>query len=259
MTDPTTGPRPHGAAVSQLPARLYAARLRARSRWRRLAVTLTVFAALVALGVYGLLWHTSVFGVSTVKVAGAHAVPAGQILAAAAVREGSPLEGVDTGAAARRVEAIPAVASATVSLHWPHTVVVSVVERVPAALLPVAPPGAGYQVVDAGGVVFAAVAAPTPGLPVISVTGGASVRTPVVAGALAALRALPPALESRVTGISAADPFALVLKLSGKASVDWGDGTDPAGKAADLAALVKLYPKASGYDVSAPNAPALSP
>lgn len=259
MTDRATGPRPPGATVSQLPARLYAARQRAKSRWRRLAVTLTVLASLLAAAAYAVVWHTSLFAVSAVKVVGNRAVPAGQILAAAGIGAGVPLAAVDAGAAARRVDAIPAVASAEVSLDWPHTVVVSVVERRPAALLPVAAPGTGYQVVDAGGVVFATVAKATAGLPVISVTGGTAVRTAAVAGALAALRALPPALRSRVTGISAADPFAIVLRLSGGAVVDWGGGSDYASKAADLAAMVKLYPKASGYDVSAPNAPALSP
>lgn len=259
MTDRTTGPRLPGGTVSQLPARLYAARQRAKSRWRRLTVTLTVLALLLAATVYAVLWHTSLFAVGTVRVAGNRSVPAEQILAAAGIGDGIPLESVDTGAAAERVDAIPAVASAEVSLDWPHTVVVSVVERVPAALLPVRAPGTGYQVVDSGGVVFAAVATPTPGLPVISVTGGAAVRTAAVSGALAALRALPPAVRSRVSGISADDAFAITLRLSGGATVKWGDGSSAAAKAADLAALVKLYPKASGYDVSAPNAPALSP
>ena len=262
-----TRPRPPGGSVSQLPARLYAARLRARSRWRRLSITLTVFAVLLASVGYLVLWHTSLFAVTAVRVVGARTVPAAQILRAAAIGEGVPLAAVDTGGATRRVAAIPAIASASVSLDWPHTVVVSVVERVPAALISPRSQGSGYEVVDAGGVVFATVATPntgpTAGLPVIAVTGGAAVRpvvvTAVVSGALAALRALPRALESRVTGISAADSFAIILRLSGGATVDWGDGTNYAAKAADLAAMVKLYPKASAYDVSAPNAPALSP
>jgi cell division protein FtsQ len=264
VTDRTTGPRPPGGTVSQLPARLYAARLRARSRWRRLTATLTVFALLLAAAGYLVLWHTSLFAVDTVRVVGNHAVPAKQILSVAAIGDGSPLAALDTGAAARRVDTIPAVASASVRLDWPHTVVVSVVERVPAALLPVRAPGKGYQVVDSDGVVFATVSGATPGLPVISVTGGPAVRTAAVSGALAALRSLSPAIKSRITGISADDPFGITLRLSGDAqshaaTVNWGDGTDYVVKAADLAAMVKLYPKASDYDVSAPNAPALSP
>jgi len=254
-----TRPRPPGGSVSQLPARLYAARLRARSRWRRLSITLTVFALLLVAAGYLVVWHTSLFAVTTVRVVGAHRVPPAQILRVAAIGKGVPLAAVDTGGATRRVAAIPAIASDTVTLDWPHTVIVTVVERVPAALLSPRTPGAGYQVVDANGVVFATVDLPTPGLPVIAITGGAAVRGPAVSGALAALRALPHALESRVTGISAADTYAIILRLSGGATVDWGDGTDYAAKAADLAAMVKLYPKASAYDVSAPNAPALSP
>jgi cell division protein FtsQ len=257
VSDRTT--RPPSGSVSHLPARLYAARLRARSRWRRLSVTLTVLALMLATCVYVVLWHTSLFAVTTVRVAGARTVPAAQILRAAAIGDGVPLTEVDTSGATRRVAAIPAIASASVSLDWPHTVVVTVVQRVPAALISPRTPGTGYQVVDSGGVVFATVAAPTPGLPVIAVTGGAAVRASAVPGALAALRALPTALEARVTAVSAADSFAIVLRLSGGATVDWGDGADYARKAADLAAMVKLYPGASGYDVSAPDAPALSP
>jgi cell division protein FtsQ len=93
--------------VSDLPARLYAARLRARSRRRRLAVTLTVAACLLALTGYLVLWHTSLIAVRGVRVVGAGNVPAATVLAAARIRTGGPMAALDPAAVAARVETVP--------------------------------------------------------------------------------------------------------------------------------------------------------
>lgn len=241
--------------VSRLPARLYAARRRARERRRRLAVTATVALALLAATGYLVVWHSPLFAVGTVEVVGAKVLPANRIAAAAGIRPGSAMASVDAGAAASRVRAdLARVASAEVTLSWPHTVVVTVTERVPAALIPAA---GGYQIVDKSGVVFADSATPVAGLPVVRVSASAAVREQVVPGALAALRALPAALAARVTGISATGVYDITLTLSGGISVFWGDGAQPASKAADLAALVRRG-SADRFDVSAPDAPAMS-
>jgi cell division protein FtsQ len=253
---PPPGPARPGErpAVSRLPAQLYAARMRARERWRRLAVTVTVLLVLLAVTAYMIIWHTGVFALSTVRVAGQKNVSAQQIAAAADLRIGTPLASLDTSGAAARVEKLPQIASARVSADWPHTAVITVVERVAAALIP---DGAKYDVVDVSGVVFGTVATPTAGLPVIRVQGGPAVKAAVVPGALAALGALPAGLVKRVTGISASSAYSITLTLRGGTIVVWGGGGDAAAKAADLAAMVRLR-KAARYDVSAPDAPAMS-
>ncbi len=242
------------STVSRLPAQLYAARLRARERWRRLAVTITVTLVLLSIVLYVIVVHTSVFALNSVRVVGEKKVSAQQIVSAAALGIGTPLASVDTSGAAARVEKLAPIASAQVSLDWPHTVVITVTERVPAALIP---NGSGYDIVDVSGVVFGKAATPTAGLAVIQVQGGAAVKAAVVPGALAALKALPAGLAAQVTGISASSAYSITLKLRTGSVVDWGGGDDAAAKAADLVALVRLH-RAARYDVSAPEAPAMS-
>lgn len=246
--------RPGGSnRVSDLPARLYAARMRTRSRRRRLAVTLTVATCLLALVGYLVLWHTSLIAVSAVKVQGAKSVSAETVLTAAQIPAGSPMAALDPGAAAARIERIPQIASATVHKDWPGTVVISVVERVPAALVP---DTGGYAIVDRAGVVFGQSATTRAGLPVIDVSGAAK-DAQVVPGALAALRALPAEVDRRITSITASDPYAITLTLTGGITVNWGGGDDAVDKARDLVALMRTG-RAHHYDVSAPNAPAKS-
>lgn len=239
--------------VSDLPARLYAARLRARSRWRRLSVTLTAAACLFALIVYLLLWHTALIAVRGIRVVGAKSVSNSQILTTSQIRTGSSMAALDTGAAAARIERIPQIASASVSRHWPGTVVVTVVERVAAALVPDAQ---GYQVVDGGGVVFGQVAKVSSGLPVITVSAPAKADE-VVPGALAALRALPATIDRKIAAVTASDPYAITLRFTDGATVNWGGGDDAVDKARDLEALLRIR-GGTHYDVSAPDAPAMS-
>ena len=240
--------------VSTLPARLYAARMRSRERWRRLSVTLTVTLILLFIAAYVVVWHTSVFAMTNVRVVGEKSVSAQQVVNAAALGTGTPLVSVDTGGAATRVEKLPPIASAQVSLDWPHTVVITVTERVPAALIP---NGSGYDVVDVSGVAFKTVPSPIAGLAVIQVQGSAAVKAAVVPGALAALKALPPNIAREVTGISASSEYSIALALRGGITVQWGGGDNAAAKAADLVALLRLG-RATRYDVSAPEAPAMS-
>ena len=239
--------------VSDLPARLYAARLQARARWRRLAVTLTVACALVALLVYLLLWHTALIAVRGIRVVGAKSVSNSLILTTSQIRSGSSMAGLDTGAAAARIERIPQVASARVSKDWPGTVVVTVVERVAAALVPDAQ---GYEVVDSGGVVFGQEAKAVSGLPVITVSAPAKADE-VVPGALAALRALPAAVDRRIAAVTASDPYAITLRFTDGSTVNWGGGDDAVDKARDLEDLLRIA-GGTHYDVSAPDAPAMS-
>lgn len=249
MSDASEGAR----GVSDLPARLFAARMRARARWRRLSVTLTVAASLLALIGYLLLWHTSLIAIRGIKVVGEKSITATQVLTAAQIDSGSPMAALNTGAAISRVEKIPQVASASVSKNWPGTVVITVTERVPAALVP---DTQGYEIVDSGGVVFGQVSSATKSLPVITVSAPAKADD-VVPGALAALRALPANVAKQISAITASDPYAITLRFSDGATVNWGGGDNAVDKARDLLALLRIG-GGRHYDVSAPDAPAMS-
>jgi cell division protein FtsQ len=149
----------------------------------------------------------------------------------------------------------------------PHTIVIGVVERTPAAALP--QPDGSYQIVDADGVAFdtAATVPAIPGhVPVIHLEQfadpAAGDRAATVAGALAALRALPGPLLSRVVTVSATGPYAITVTLApagrkpSPVTVDWGGPDQPQLKARILAALIGNG--AAHYDLSAPASPAYS-
>lgn len=256
--------------VSRVLVERYVARLRKRQRWRRLAVTLSVLLLLLSGSGYYVLWHTKVFDVRHVKVSGARVLTQAQILAVAAVPAHEPVAGVDTEAVKRRLMSLPRVKSAVVERDFPHSVLITIVERVPAAALPDA--NGGYTVVDADGVAFdsAASLATIPGhVPVIDLRPAATVTEPpaqtratVIAGALAALRALPAGVRARVASIAATGPFAISLELRPATAkghpviVDWGGGDQPELKARVLTIL--LGQGYEHYDVSAPEAPAYS-
>ncbi len=127
-----------------------------------------------------------------------------QILTAAHVKSGESLIRIDPGTIERRVEALPAVASATVSRSWPHRVVIRVVERRPLAVVVA---GSGPTLLDAEGVPFAQVATAPRGLTPVIV--GAPVPGAGDADARAAMRvltALPPSVRRAVTRVHAPSP-----------------------------------------------------
>ena len=253
--------------VSRVLVERYLDRLRRRRRWRRLSVTITVFLALLTLTGYSILWHTKVFDVRTTKVSGVKVLTRQQVLAAAAIPSHGAVAAVDTAAAKARLMAIPRVKNAWVERSLPHTIAITVVERTPAAALP--QPDGSYQIVDGDGVAFdtAATFTAIPAhVPVIHLEQFADPaprdRAATVAGALAALRALPAPLLARVQTVSATGPYAITVTLTPSkekqhsVTVAWGGPDQPDLKARILAALIG---NGSGhYDVSAPAAPAYS-
>ncbi|WP_194915760.1 cell division protein FtsQ/DivIB [Catenulispora rubra] len=253
--------------VSRVLVERYLDRLRRRRRWRRLSVTITVFLALLTLTGYSILWHTKVFDVRSTSVSGVKVLTKQQILAAAAIPAHTPVASVDTSAVKARLMALPRVKDAWVERSLPHTIDIGVVERTPAAALPQA--DGSYQIVDADGVAFdtAATASAIPAhLAVIHLEQFADPavndRAATVAGALAALRALPAPVRSRVLTVSATGPYAITVTLTASTAkqksvtVLWGGPDQPDLKARILAGLIGNG--AAHYDVSAPAAPAYS-
>ncbi|RZS82914.1 cell division protein FtsQ [Motilibacter rhizosphaerae] len=208
-------------------------------------VTVLVLAGWVALG-------TSALGVHTVEVRGTDRVPAAAVRAAVGVRAGFPLPRVDPAAAARRVRALPAVASATVTRVWPHTLRVQVVERQPVAVVQ---KGSGWSYVDAAGTAFAAAPA-TAGrsadVPVIRTRRG---DTGALRSAAAVVAVLPGAVLAQLTSVDADSVDSVTLRLHGGSSVVWGSPEGSARKAQVLAVLMRSVSGGTVYDVSAPEAP----
>ncbi|QMU68568.1 cell division protein FtsQ/DivIB [Streptacidiphilus sp. P02-A3a] len=236
-----------------------AARLRLSRRG--FAVLGALLAALLGTACW-LVYFSSVLGVRTVAVSGTSVLTPAQVLAAARVPLGGPLERLDTGAIRARVlNALPRVAQVRVSTDLPHTVRLRITERV--AVAAVRDDDGQYTLVDATGVRFATGPAAPAGVPVVelalSAPGKAALadfpEAALVDGAVLVTKALPPSVAKDTRAVVVHSYDDMELQLVGGATVLWGSPERDARKAVVLAALLKQ--KATTYDVTAPDDPAL--
>jgi len=182
----------------------------------------------------------------------------------AAVPLGRPMVSVDEDAVARRLEALPWVASAQVVRRWPSTVVVTVRERVPVAVVRTGGRnGSPAQLVDADGVVLGpASSRVADGLPTVLVGRAPEPGTTVSDRArqiVAAVHGLDPALRRQVArGTSRADSLRLVL--DDDVTVVLGDASRLAAKSDAVLALLDQADRDSidTIDVSVPGSAALT-
>lgn len=222
-----------------------------RSR-RRLIIGTVIVAVLAGFATW-LLAFSSVFGVHTVVVSGEHRLSEQQVLAAARVTSGAPLLRLDTAAIRTRVEALPEVASATVTTSFPSTVRITITERVPVGVVK---HGSSYAIVDRTGDQFRSVPKRPAHLPLLVVPQGTDART--TGGAVATVAAaLPERVLARTESIQALDPRAITLVLHDGTVVRWG-GPEQSGVKADvlLALLSKQRTReVTQIDVSDPGQP----
>jgi len=235
------GTRPRPGAGPARPSR-------ARWPWKAAFFALTAV-TIVVVAVWALL-GSGLLVVRSVAVTGSAAVPRAEVLQAAAIKPGTPLARVDTGAAARRVEQLPQVQSAQVSRDWPDSVVITVRARTPALALPA---GGGFDLVDRFGVVVSHVSSRPPGMVLLVTTAApASLRgSPAIRAAVTVLGQLPARIRRLVRAVAAPSPDAVTLDLRGGATVLWGGTGRPAAKAAELEILMGT--KATSYNLSDPG------
>ena len=246
-----------GSTVSTSSAARFAARVRARRRRRIAAVLAVVLLVVVAAGacLYSP-WTT----VRRISVSGTQRVDPASVTQLLADQRGRPLLLVDTGALQARVLALRLVAGVSVQRQWPGGLTVVVRERQAVAAVA---SGAGVRLVDVDGVEVATAAKAPAGLPVVQVdlakAGPGSL--PAV---LEVLRGLPASLSTQVIAIGADSPDSVWLTLIDGSRVLWGSSADTPGKAVVLsrlrvaAQLAGARGRGRQYDVSAPDAPAVS-
>jgi cell division protein FtsQ len=213
-------------------------RLRAARPWA-LAAILAALAALAGWVIYG----SSLVGVLEVRVTGVAMLSVPEVRQAAGIRTGAPLARVDLSAVRARVSKLAQVDHVTVSRDWPHTVVVRVTERTPAAVVP---DGKKFRLIDRAGVVFETVAARPPGLPTVAVKSAAD-----IGAGVQVLAALTPRLRDELVSVTVDGPARIRLKLAGGREVIWGDATQSELKAKVATAL--LARDGTTFDVSAPD------
>lgn len=237
--------------VTPLPSRR---RVQARRRSRRPVRLAVVVTLVVAVG-WALL-ASPLLGVRTIQVDGLATLPADQVQEAAGIDDGTPLLRVDVDAAEARVARLPQVASVEVTRGWPHSVVITVVERVAVAI--VGEPGR-RSLIDADGMLFDTVTGEGPaGVVPLDVTDPGPGDPATMAG-LAAVGALTEELRERVAVVAVAGADDISATLTDGTAVRWGGPERSEAKATALAGLIDqiaagaLEPAAT-IDVSAPDA-----
>jgi cell division protein FtsQ len=208
--------------------------------------TVVLVALFVGLGL--LLYFTPIMSARNVVITGLGAVTQDEVIAAAAVKQGTPLLQINTDDVAERVATIRRVASARVQREYPSSLRITVVERVPIVVKDYPD---GPHLFDRDGVDFAT-APPPPNLPYLEADNPGPSDPPTKA-ALAVMTALRPEVAGQVARVSAPSVAAITLTLVDGREVVWGTTDRTEEKAQKLAAL--LTQPGRTYDVSSPDLP----
>ena len=258
-----TGPGPAAKTERPEPGRSEAGRspseslARAHSPWRTAFIAVAVVGLVVGIG-WALL-GSKLLVVRSVVVNGTHLVPASQVRTAAGISPRLPMIRVDTQAAARRLEGITQVKSATVTKSWPDHIVITIHERTPALAVRVpataggTAQGSSYDLIDPAGVVVRSSATRPASMPVFQTTAGPGALrgNPGVAAAVSVLHELPPSLARTVAAMAAPTAQEVKVGLANGITIVWGDPGEAREKATELAILMRTH--ARYYDVSAPG------
>jgi cell division protein FtsQ len=222
-------------------------RARGVVRGLKIAVwTVTLVALFVGLGL--LLYFTPIMSARNVVITGLGAVSQDEVIAAAAVTQGTPLLQINTDEVAERVATLRPVASARVQREYPSSLRITVVERVPIVVKDYPD---GPHLFDRDGVDFAT-APPPPNLPYLEADNPGPSDPPTKA-ALAVMTALRPEVAGQVARVRAPSVAAITLTLVDGREVVWGTTDRTEEKAQKLAAL--LTQPGQIYDVSSPDLP----
>jgi cell division protein FtsQ len=238
------------ARSDAIPASVRRFNQRARQRRRQAARPWLVGAVALLLGalVWGVAYHTSLLGVSTIEVRGNTLVTTDQVRAAAAVPDGTPLVSLDLTEVQRRVASLTPVSHAVVTRDWPSTLVIVVTERTPVAMI--ARTDKRYDLIDGSGVVYRTEVSRPAGLPLVKL-GRPGPQDPSTRAALLVLAALTGELRGQLVALVVDTPTRIRLDLANNRQIIWGDATDNATKA--RAATSLLPRQGSVIDVSAPS------
>jgi cell division protein FtsQ len=212
-------------------------------------VVLAIAAAIAAVVI--VVWivaFSPVLGVKSISVRGTGFLTSAEVRTAAAIKHGTPLLRLDTGAVVRRVERLPEVRSATVSTSYPNSVTITVEERKPVGFVDAG--NGALALVDATGMRFRTVHARPKKLPLLVVPTGPQAAASAAACAQVA-GDLPADLLSRIQSIQALDPSAITLLLTDSRVVRWGSADRSADKARILPTL--LTRPGTQFDVSNPD------
>ena len=255
---PPGAPAPGGVATAARPDGTGAPAAAPGSKrahpWKAAFFVLAVVAIIA--GVTWALLGSKFLVVRSITVDGAPDIPRSQVITAAGVRAGTPLIRISTGTVTRRVERLTLVESARVTRSWPNAITITIVERT--AALAVREP-AGWDLVDRFGVVLKQVQSRPHGLPRLRTSTAPDLLrgNPAVFAAATVGRELPARLAAKVRSIGAPTADTVTLYLRHGRTVVWGDASQTAMKARELAILMRG--RARYFDVSDPRAVVTAP
>lgn len=233
-----------------------ARRFTQRSRRRRIAWTV-VGASLAGLVLVVLLTaYSPLLAVRQIAVEGTTRLDPATVSSALDDQLGKPLALVDYGTIERELAGFPYIESYSVEARPPDTLAVRLIERRPVALVQTP---AGFQLIDAAGVVVQESPERIPGFPVLDLTGTA-IGSPGFEAAAAVLMSLPDALLAQVDSISGTTPDSVTMVFTGAGQrVVWGDADQSELKAQILQRLIATQDpsRAVEYDVSSPQSPVI--
>lgn len=225
-----------------------------RSRRRRTIwlVSLGIVAALAGFVLIGA--YSPLMALKTIEVVGADRVPAAEVQAALGEQLGTPLPLVDFTKVKKELSRFTLIRSYVTESRPPGTLVVRIVEREPIGAV-VTP--AGFDLVDAAGVVIQSGTERPAGYATINARAGAG--STGFQAAAAVIAALPDGIRGQLDTVTAATKDDVTLTLVGGARVVWGSAEKSEYKAVVLAALVVSHPVGSvgEYDVSSPDSAVL--
>jgi cell division protein FtsQ len=220
---------------------------RRRIGWLTVFAILGVTAALIAIAVF-----SPILALREIRVDGTTRLDPAVLEEAVSGQLGTPLALIDEGRIRDELAQFSGIRSYVTELVPPGTLVIHIVERTPLGVI--ATP-AGFDVVDAAGVVLDSSPARPDGLPLLQVDDDGA-EGAGFAAMVEVLVALPPDVLAQVDSIIARtrDDVTLMLAAS-EQRVVWGSASDSERKADILAALLTRFGSAGPgeYDVSAPG------
>ena len=229
----------------------FAKALQAKRRKRRRGLWVILGSGFLVLLLAGiatwLVWFSSAFAATEVRISGLSLLTEQQVTDAAAVKLGAPLAAQDVEAIRNRVAALAPVAEARVERRFPHTIEITITER---TLAYVWMDGNAARWVDADGVVFHEGGEAGQG------TVKANIAAPeqrILRDVATVVSAVAPVLGERITLLQASAVDRIEIQLSDGDTIVWGSAEQSQVKAQVLSVL--LSQEASVYDVSAPHAP----
>ena len=219
-----------------------------RSRRRRIVWLSAVGAVVLLIGGSVLAAYSPLFAVQKITVIGATTLDPAAVEAALDAQLGTPLALIDTSEVKASLLAFPLIETYALEAKPPHDLTVRIVERTPVGVIR---SDAGYNLVDAAGVVLSTTSDQPAGQPLLEITGGTDSRAFESAGLV--VRSLPADVRAALTGVRASTADDVTLTLNTGLTVVWGSDENSVLKGITLAKAIAANPDASSVDVTSPD------